>query len=93
MTIGTGLGNARFPNRTDEEPRGSAPPETEPAADVEGYSRHMERDEAATLGPALLAHRVIVDELVNSHNGRITGTAGDSVPAESPALSKPSTAR
>ncbi|MPZ34916.1 MAG: adenylate/guanylate cyclase domain-containing protein [Rhodospirillales bacterium] len=51
------------------------------AADVEGYSRHMERDEAATLA-TLSAHRVIVDELVNSHHGRITGTAGDSVLAE-----------
>jgi class 3 adenylate cyclase len=51
------------------------------AADVEGYSRHMERDEAATLA-TLSAHRAIVDELVNSHNGRITGTAGDSVLAE-----------
>ena len=51
------------------------------AADVEGYSRHMERDEAATLA-TLSGHRVIVDELVNSHNGRITGTAGDSVLAD-----------
>ena len=48
------------------------------AADVEGYSRHMERDEAATLA-TLSAHRMIVDDLINSHNGRITGTAGDSV--------------
>jgi adenylate cyclase len=30
----------------------------------------------------LSGHRVIVDEFVNSHNGRITGTAGDSVLAE-----------
>jgi class 3 adenylate cyclase len=51
------------------------------AADVEGYSRHMERDEAATLA-TLSAHREIVDELINSHNGHITGTAGDSVLAE-----------
>ena len=51
------------------------------AADVEGYSRHMERDEAATLA-TLSAHRLIVDDLVDSHNGRITGTAGDSVLAE-----------
>ena len=51
------------------------------AADVEGYSRHMERDEATTLA-TLSGHRVIVDELVNFHNGRITGTAGDSVLAE-----------
>jgi adenylate cyclase len=51
------------------------------AADVEGYSRHMERDEAATLA-TLSAHRLIVDELIAVHNGRITGTAGDSVLAE-----------
>jgi adenylate cyclase len=51
------------------------------AADVEGYSRHMERDEAATLA-ILSAHRLIVDDLIASHHGRITGTAGDSVLAE-----------
>jgi class 3 adenylate cyclase len=51
------------------------------AADVEGYSRHMERDEAATLA-ILSGHRLIVDDLIASHNGRITGTAGDSVLAE-----------
>jgi class 3 adenylate cyclase len=51
------------------------------AADVEGYSRHMERDEVVTLA-TLSAHRLIVDELIASHNGRITNTAGDSVLAE-----------
>jgi adenylate cyclase len=51
------------------------------AADVEGYSRHMERDEAATLA-TLSSHRLIVDDLIASHSGRITGTAGDSVLAE-----------
>ncbi len=51
------------------------------AADVEGYSRHMERDEAATLA-TLSSHRLIFDELIAAHNGRITGTAGDSVLAE-----------
>ena len=51
------------------------------AADIEGYSRHMERDEAGTLA-ILSSHRLIVDELIGSHNGRITGTAGDSVLAE-----------
>jgi len=51
------------------------------AADVEGYSRHMERDEAATLA-TLSSHRLIFDELIATHNGRITGTAGDSVLAE-----------
>ena len=33
------------------------------AADVEGYSRQMERDEAATLA-TLSGHRLIVDELI-----------------------------
>jgi len=51
------------------------------AADVEGYSRHMERDEAATLS-TLSSHRLIVDDLIASYNGRITSTAGDSVLAE-----------
>jgi class 3 adenylate cyclase len=51
------------------------------AADIEGYSRHMERDEVGTLA-ILSSHRLIVDELIASHNGRITGTAGDSVLAE-----------
>ncbi|CAN5893095.1 hypothetical protein BH11PSE3_BH11PSE3_28390 [soil metagenome] len=51
------------------------------AADVEGYSRHMERDEAATLA-TLSSNRLIVDELIASHSGRITNTAGDSVLAE-----------
>ncbi len=51
------------------------------AADVEGYSRHMERDEEATLA-TLSSHRLVVDELIASYGGRITGTAGDSVVAE-----------
>lgn len=51
------------------------------AADVEGYSRHMERDEVGTLA-TLSSHRLIFDELIAAHNGRITGTAGDSVLAE-----------
>jgi adenylate cyclase len=51
------------------------------AADVEGYSRHMEQDEVATLA-TLSRHRLIVDDLIACHSGRITGTAGDSVLAE-----------
>jgi adenylate cyclase len=51
------------------------------AADVEGYSRHMEQDEVSTLA-ILSSHRLIFDDLIASHNGRITGTAGDSVLAE-----------
>jgi class 3 adenylate cyclase len=51
------------------------------AADVEGYSRHMEHDEVATLA-TLSNHRLIFDGLIVSHHGRITNTAGDSVLAE-----------
>jgi adenylate cyclase len=50
------------------------------AADVAGYSHHMEQDEVVTLraltaqrhGPALIA----------KHGGRIANTAGDGVLAE-----------
>src|SRR5580704_7620938 len=51
------------------------------AADVEGFSRHMERDEPMTLA-TLSNHRQIIDSLIGDHGGRITGTAGDSVLAE-----------
>jgi len=51
------------------------------AADVEGYSRHMEGDEVAALA-TLSSHRLVVDDLIVRHGGRITGTAGDSVLAE-----------
>jgi adenylate cyclase len=51
------------------------------AADVEGYSRHMEGDEVAALA-TLSSHRLVVDDLIVRHSGRITGTAGDSVLAE-----------
>jgi len=51
------------------------------AADVEGYSRLMGRDEVGTLR-TLTAYRVIVDRLIASHHGRIFNTAGDSVLAD-----------
>jgi adenylate cyclase len=51
------------------------------AADIVGYSRHMERDEAAALA-ALTRHRVIADDLIARHSGQIAGAAGDSVLAE-----------
>jgi class 3 adenylate cyclase len=51
------------------------------AADVEGYSRLMHRDEEATMS-TLSARRVVVDNLINEHRGRIANTAGDSVLAE-----------
>ena len=51
------------------------------AADIAGYSRLMARDEVGTLA-RLKACRVIIDELIASHRGRIFNTAGDSVVAD-----------
>ncbi|MCZ6813469.1 MAG: adenylate/guanylate cyclase domain-containing protein, partial [Alphaproteobacteria bacterium] len=51
------------------------------AADVEGYTRLMRADEEATLG-TLTEYREIIDGLIARHDGRIFGTAGDSVLAE-----------
>src|SRR6266852_358192 len=51
------------------------------AADVEGYSRSMERDEVGTLR-TLTAYRVVIDRLIASHRGRIFNTAGDSLVAD-----------
>src|SRR5689334_25388151 len=51
------------------------------AADVEGYSRLMGRDEVGTLR-TLTAYRTIIDRLIASHRGRIFNTAGDSLLAD-----------
>ena len=51
------------------------------AADIAGYSRLMARDEVGTLA-RLKAWRVIIDELIAAHRGRIFNTAGDSVVAD-----------
>src|SRR5215471_6774964 len=51
------------------------------AADVEGYSRLMGRDEVGTLR-TLTAYRVIIDRPIASHQGRIFNTAGDSLVAD-----------
>ncbi|MGL4967707.1 MAG: AAA family ATPase [Inquilinus sp.] len=51
------------------------------AADVVGYSRLVGMDEEATLA-TLKAYREIIDGLVARHEGRIFGSAGDSVVAE-----------
>jgi adenylate cyclase len=53
------------------------------AADVEGYSRLMNRDEIGTLR-ALTDCRALMDSLIARHRGRIANTAGDSVLAEFP---------
>lgn len=51
------------------------------AADIEGYSRSMHSDEEATVA-VLTAHRLICDRLIESHSGRVSGSAGDSIVAE-----------
>jgi adenylate cyclase len=51
------------------------------AADIEGYSRLMSEDEAATLA-TLSAHRAVADALIARHGGRICNNAGDSILAE-----------
>ena len=53
------------------------------AADAVGYSRLMGLDEEAALS-ALAARRAVFDRLIESHGGRIFGSAGDSVIAEFP---------
>jgi adenylate cyclase len=51
------------------------------AADVEGYSSLMHRDEEATMA-TLSTRRAMIDVLIVEHRGRIANTAGDSVLAE-----------
>ena len=48
------------------------------AADVAGYSRLMESDEEGTLD-TLSTFRLVTDDLISRHGGRICGTAGDSI--------------
>jgi class 3 adenylate cyclase len=51
------------------------------AADAVGYSRRMSENEEATRR-VLAVQRAIIDRLILAHEGRIFGTAGDSVLAE-----------
>jgi len=51
------------------------------AADAYGYSRMMGANEERTL-KVLAAHRGVIDGIIALHEGRIVGTAGDSVLAE-----------
>jgi adenylate cyclase len=51
------------------------------AADIEGFSSHMERNEVGTLA-VLSSHRLIIDASIAEFGGRITSTAGDSVLTE-----------
>ena len=52
------------------------------AADVVGYSRLMERDEAGTLQRLKALRRELIDVLVAQHGGRIVNAMGDSVLCE-----------
>jgi adenylate cyclase len=54
-------------------------------ADVHGYSRLMEQDEAATLA-TLKVYRDAIDGLIGRHRGRIVSTAGDSLLADFPSV-------
>src|SRR5260221_5255806 len=51
------------------------------AADAVGYSRLMAENEEKTM-KMLSAHRAVIDGIIEFHEGRIVGTAGDSVLAE-----------
>ncbi|HYM30424.1 MAG TPA: adenylate/guanylate cyclase domain-containing protein [Candidatus Cybelea sp.] len=53
------------------------------SADVEGYTRLMNADEAGTMR-LLTSHRDITDRFIAQHGGRIANTAGDSILAEFP---------
>jgi class 3 adenylate cyclase len=52
-------------------------------ADVFGYSRMMGENEEQTV-KTLRGHRVVFDELLKAHRGRIFNTAGDAILAEFP---------
>jgi class 3 adenylate cyclase len=51
------------------------------AADVVGYSRLIGKDEERTLA-TLKQYRAVIDGLIAHHEGRVFGSAGDSVIAE-----------
>src|SRR5258706_1271547 len=74
---------------TDGGPTSAPPVERKLAAilsaDVAGYSRLMDSDEAGALA-ALGEHRQIVDELIGRRGGRIASTAGGNVLAGVPNL-------
>ena len=52
------------------------------AADVVGYSRLMERDEAGTLAVLKVRRHNILSPLVSAHHGRIVKVMGDGVLVE-----------
>ena len=56
------------------------------SADVAGYSRLMERDEAGTLAELMERQTAIVDPLIAQGGGRIVKTLGDGFLAEFPSV-------
>ena len=52
------------------------------SADVAGYSRLMERDEAGTLAELMERQSTIIDPLIAQNGGRIVKTLGDGFLAE-----------
>lgn len=54
-------------------------------ADVEGYARLMEADEAGTLA-TLRRYRAAMATLIARHDGRIVNTWGDAIIAEFPSV-------
>jgi adenylate cyclase len=55
------------------------------SADVAGYSRLMEDDEAATVG-TLTGHLAAMTEIVVAHRGRVVDAPGDNLLAEFPSV-------
>jgi TolB-like protein/class 3 adenylate cyclase/Tfp pilus assembly protein PilF len=56
------------------------------AADVAGYSRLMEQDEAGTLARLKALRRELIDPAIAEHKGRIVKTTGDGILAEFPSV-------
>ena len=56
------------------------------AADVAGYSRLMERDEAGTLARLKTLRRDLIDPKIAEHKGRIVKTTGDGLLIEFPSV-------
>ena len=56
------------------------------AADVAGYSRLMERDEAGTLARLRTLRHDMIDPKIAAHKGRIVKTTGDGILAEFPSV-------
>src|SRR5918998_4282671 len=56
------------------------------AADVVGYSRLVERDEAGTLAAIRDLRREVIDPLLAEHHGRIVKLTGDGALVEFPSV-------